>query len=278
MGDIIIFCMTIAIIIYLYYILFQNRSSLSLYLTSTGGNKPKVYNIKPWISFSFTCIYITIGILVGIIVFNNESDKGILIRVLVAINTSLFILLFILIIYFFIVIAIKEIIAMRDKSINTVLIYSIITFIILSYQLFISSIEYSEAFVGASIILYIMNIFSIGRIIIIILKKKVSVKSIWCISIINLLFAIFSLTNIAFQLQSMYQGICYSGQFKSWMDALYFVVITFFTVGYGDLYPTHILSKILSMVIIITGFAFSTICVSAVLSATFEHFANKENK
>lgn len=278
MGDIIILCMTIVIIMYLYYFIFKNRIFLSRYLASTGGNEPKVYKIKPYLVFIFMLIHFIIAVVVGILVFTNENDKGYLIRIFVSINVALFIISLLWAIYFMLVIGLKEIIAMSDKMMNIILIYSVIVVSILFYQIFSESIEYPEAFVCGSIILYIINILSIGRIVNIILKKKVSVKSIWCISIINISFVIVSLTNIAFQMQNIYDFDCYSRELESWGDALYFVVITFFTVGYGDLYPVSELSKILSMVIIITGFVFSTICVSAVLSATIEHFAATNKK
>lgn len=278
MGDIILLSMTIIIITYLYYFIFKNRIFLSIYLTSTGGNKPKVYNINSYVAFIFMLIHFIIGLAVGIYVFKNEIDKGDFIPVLVAVNAALIIVLLLWAIYFILVIALKEIIAMSDKMINVILIYSIIAFLILFYQIFNESIEYPEAFLGSSIILYIINVLSIGRIVTIILKKKVSVKSIWCISIINISFVIIALTNIAFQLQSIYGSDCYSRELISWGDTLYFVVITFFTVGYGDLYPVEIIPKILSMVIIVTGFVFSTVLVSAGLSVTIEHFANINKK
>lgn len=278
MGYIAILCMTIVIIMYLYYFIFKNRIFLSHYLTSTGGNKPKVYHIKPYMIFIFILIHFIIGISVGTVVFKNEYDKGYLIRIFVAINAALFIVSLLCFIYFMIVIVFKEIIAMNDKMIKIILMYSTISLSILFYQVFNDSIEYPEAFVGISIILYIINALSIGRIINIIFKRKVSVKSIWCISIINISFVIFSLTNIAFQLQKIFGGGYYSSELISWGDALYFVVISFFTVGYGDLYPVRELSKILSIVIIITGFVFSTFLVSTVLSVTIEHFGNIDKK
>jgi voltage-gated potassium channel Kch len=41
----------------------------------------------------------------------------------------------------------------------------------------------------------------------------------------------------------------------SWLDALYFSVITLATVGYGDLSPTTPLSKIFTMAYILVGFS-----------------------
>lgn len=39
----------------------------------------------------------------------------------------------------------------------------------------------------------------------------------------------------------------------SFVDALYFTVVTFSTVGYGDIYPTSVASKIFSIVLIVIG-------------------------
>lgn len=39
----------------------------------------------------------------------------------------------------------------------------------------------------------------------------------------------------------------------SWLDALYFTVITMATVGYGDLVPVHTLGKIGAMILVIVG-------------------------
>lgn len=275
MGNAVILCMNIVIIIYSFKSIFDHRIFLSHYLTSTGGSKPKVYKIKPFVSIIFILIHFLIGTAVGILVFRNEIDKGNLIRLLVSINAGLFVIAVLCAVYFIVAIGLKEIISMGDKMIINILIYSTIVFLILFYQIYNGSIEYPEAFVSSSLILYMINALSIGRIVTIILKKKVSIKSIWCIAIINISFAIVSLTNITFQIQNIVGSDCYSRELISWSDALYFVVITFFTVGYGDLYPICDLSKALSMVIIITGFIFSTIFVSAGLSVTIEHFSNK---
>jgi len=45
----------------------------------------------------------------------------------------------------------------------------------------------------------------------------------------------------------------------SWLDALYFTVITLTTIGYGDLSPTQPISKIFTIIFIIVGLGvFST--------------------
>lgn len=61
MGYIVICCMTLIIITYLYYYIFKNRVFLSRYLTSTGGNEPKVYRVRPSVFFAFMLIHLIIG-------------------------------------------------------------------------------------------------------------------------------------------------------------------------------------------------------------------------
>lgn len=61
-------------------------------------------------------------------------------------------------------------------------------------------------------------------------------------------------------------GVAFYTYFERWsfIDALYFSVVTLATVGYGDLHPTHDVSQIFTMLYILFGvglvlFVFSTI-------------------
>lgn len=92
-------------------------------------------------------------------------------------------------------------------------------------------------------------------------------------AIIHFSFAVIALSNTVYEIQQVYPGDSYSRIINSWGDALYFVVITFFTVGYGDLYPVCEITKIITMIIVLTGFSFTAVFVSAALSATIEHFS-----
>ncbi len=278
MGDILISLLTICIIGYLFYLIIKNRHFIFRYISSTGGNEPvDITFSKPGILL-FTIFNIVIAVLSFICIMHYYHGSWDAIRVCTSIVLSLILVLMLWIFAFMIVICIKEIVSMKDNIITTIIICSFISFTILLIQVLTDSIEYADAFVIYSCILYVMNILSIGRIVSIILRRKVSVKSLWFISIINITFIIMSLTNIAYQLKNVYRSGVYSRDLVSWGDSLYFVVITFFTVGYGDLYPTCELSKILSMVIIITGFVFTAIFISAALSATIEHFSERSEK
>lgn len=62
------------------------------------------------------------------------------------------------------------------------------------------------------------------------------------------------------------------GHIESWkrFDALYWSFITATTVGYGDIRPTYRTSKVLSILIALTGLVFTGIIVAvAVRSATY---------
>ena len=62
------------------------------------------------------------------------------------------------------------------------------------------------------------------------------------------------------------------GRIESWkrFDALYWSLITATTVGYGDIRPSYRTSKVLSVLIALTGLVFTGIIVAiAVRSATY---------
>jgi Ion channel. len=274
MDSIVILMLTMGMLLYFFQKLWSSREYLSKYLSTVGGKKATVSRPKPIIWIPLFIIHLLIGLFVGYIIFMKESDGRIVFRLLQAIIVALIFLLLLFIFYFIVVVIIKELISMNDKTINFILIYSFLSDGILFQEIITKGIEYPKGFLWSSLVLYMVNIYCIGRIIWSIFKKKVLVKSIWSIAIMNISFVILSLANITYEIQHVYPTACYSRTLTSWGDALYFVVISFFTVGYGDLYPTCEVTKILSMTVILSGFTFTAVFVSAALSTTIEHFSN----
>ncbi|WFR56868.1 potassium channel family protein [Anaerocolumna sp. AGMB13025] len=278
MDDILILAMTMIMLLYFFREIWKNRLYLLKYIATVGGKSSAAVHVKPAVLIPVAIFHGVLFIAVGVVIFLNDSEGRIAFRLLISSILSLICLLLLFLLYFLVVVIIKEIVSMKDKTINCILIYSGVSFCILFGQLITRSIEYPKGFIWISAVLYVVNIFGIGRIIWTIFKKKVLVKSIWSIAFMNISFAIFALSNITFEIQNVYPTACYSRELTSWGDALYFVVITFFTVGYGDLYPVCEATKILSMITILSGFTFTAVFVSAALSTTIEHFGSIQKK
>jgi len=270
--------MTIAMLFYFFRTIWKNRNHFAKYIATVGGKKAVIVPVKPFQWVLIVVIHAIIGILIGYEIYEKVSDGSIIFRILLSSIVIMISLLLLFLLYFIVIVILKEIISMKDWTINSLLIYSVVSCGILFEQIFSNRIEYPKEFLWVSAVLYMVNIYGIGRIIWSIFRKRVLVKSIWSIAIMNITFAILSLSNIAYVIQMVYPTACYSRTIISWGDALYFVVISFFTVGYGDLYPVCEITKILTMIIIISGFTFTAIFVSAALSATVEHFANITKK
>lgn len=278
MENIIILLLALGLLVYFIKSILKNRKHLMKYLSTVGGTKPSESNPNPVFWIPFLIVHGILGIFIGYLVYRRASDGNMIFRLLLSVIVTMFVLSLLYAFYFMVLVIIKEIMYTRDVMINLILVYSIVTSSILFWQISYKSIEYPMGFLWISAVLYIANIFSIGRIIWTIFKKKILVKSIWSIAFINTSFAIIALSNLAFVVQRVYPVPCYSRTINSWGDSLYFVVITFFTVGYGDLYPVCETTKILTMIIILSGFTFTAVFVSAALSATIEHFGNMDKK
>ena len=278
MDDVFILLITMVMLLYFVQIIWSGRKYLMKYLSSVGGKKPTDIRINPIIWIPFVVLHGIIGTVVGIIVYRKESDGLVSFRILLSIIVALVFLALLYAFYFFFTVIIKEVIYMNDRTINCILIYSVLSCIILFSQIQRNDIGYPKGFLWISGVLYVVNILGVGRIIWTILNKKILVKSIWSLAIINTSFAIIALSNLVYEIQAVYPTPCYSRTIKSWGDALYFVVISFFTVGYGDLYPIRETTKLLSMVIILSGFTFTAVFVSAALSATIEHFGDTHKR
>ncbi|BCN32658.1 ion channel [Anaeromicropila herbilytica] len=278
MSSIIILLMTMGILAHVFQKIWKSKNYLLKYLSQVGGQKTKVLRLKQSFYVPFITIHCIIGIVIGYFIFKKDSDGEFAYRVFLSAIVALSFLLILLVVYFCLFVVIKEIICMKDTTINIILSYSIVSFAILFTQILTKNIDYPKGFIWISVVLYAVNLFGIGRVVMTIFKKKVLVKSIWSIALMNITFIIIALTNIAYEMQHVFKTPCYSRVLTSWGDAFYFVVISFFTVGYGDLYPVCETTKILSIVIILSGFTFTAVFVSAALSTTIEHFGSMEKK
>ncbi len=65
----------------------------------------------------------------------------------------------------------------------------------------------------------------------------------------------------------------------SFLDALYFTVITLTTIGYGDLVPTTDLAKVFTIVFVITGVGFILAFLNFIVTRTVkDRVQGKENE
>lgn len=274
MVSILILLLTMGMLLSFFQAIWKSRRHLIKYLSTVGRDKPVHVQFKPYVWIPFLVVHGVIGIAIGYSIFIHETDGRFAFRLLLSIIAAMISLLLLYGFYFIMTVIIKEILSMKDWTINLILSYSLITAVLLFSQIFTNRLEYPKGFLWISGVLYIVSLYSIGRLIWMIFKKKVLIKSIWSIAILNFSFAVIALSNFVYMIQSVYPQETYSRPINTWGDALYFVVISFFTVGYGDLYPVCETTKVLTMIIVLTGFSFTAIFVSAALSATVEHFSN----
>jgi voltage-gated potassium channel len=64
-----------------------------------------------------------------------------------------------------------------------------------------------------------------------------------------------------------------TGDFKSFWDGVWWSAVTVTTVGWGDIYPTSVASRILAIVLMVVGIAFL-----AVLTATIASYLVKTDR
>ena len=242
--------------------------------------KGKTLDFKIWqlIVFVISQVFIVFAIVRRLFeeVYKYVSDNYI-----VAVKISTYLIIFI-ILYFivgYILYSTKKIYKylykIEDKNTKTDLLVSY--FIISMYMtiLILFPEKFSEIYkiglVGVGIS-YILNLKVLLRVIrspeIIEVKienaSKIKFTDVSVVAIILLIMVIFSL----------YLGVCFinSGDIgvytnnPTYYDLFYYTVITFSTIGYGDICPISPVAKFMSMVISFTSFICLTIFVSSILS------------
>ncbi|MBW2972132.1 potassium channel family protein [Candidatus Woesearchaeota archaeon] len=60
----------------------------------------------------------------------------------------------------------------------------------------------------------------------------------------------------------------------SWLDSAYFTVITITTIGYGDMFPTHTVSKVFTMFFVFTGVGMFLFAISIIAERYFTRRVN----
>lgn len=64
----------------------------------------------------------------------------------------------------------------------------------------------------------------------------------------------------------------------SWLDAIYFTVITLTTVGYGDLAPTRAVTKVIVVVLVLVGIGLLVVFVERVARLATEDAVERRTK
>ena len=242
--------------------------------------KGKFYGLKIWqgIMFMISQAFIIFAVVRRLFeeVYKYVSDNYI-----VAVKISTYLIIFIIL--YFIVGYIsysskkiyKYLYKIEDKNTKTDLLISY--FIISTYMtiLVLFPNKFSEIYkiglVGVGIS-YILNLKVLIRVIrspeIIEVEiengSKIKFTDVSIVAIILLIMVIFSL----------YLGVCFinSGDIgvytnnPTYYDLFYYTIITFSTIGYGDICPISPVAKFMSMVISLTSFICLTIFVSSILS------------
>lgn len=102
-------------------------------------------------------------------------------------------------------------------------------------------------------------------------KTRLTIRNIWKVTLLILIFFILTLTFLSYAgflyLPGAYQTA--DGTFTL-LDAFYHIVITFGTVGYGDIVPTCAYTKLVSIATVFTSILCITIMLSTALSLTKE--------
>ena len=215
------------------------------------------------------------NILISIIIMFLETEKGLieyfsLFAVINKINISLFTIEYILRIY-------SITYADNKKRIRYALSPYMVIDLIAILPFYISLFNMDFGFLRALRIIRIFKLFRLSKfaqfdnLISDILKEK---KEEFIFIFIALLILVLTLTPLVYYAEKDAQP----EMFSSMAATMWWAIITFTTVGYGDMYPVTILGRILTAFVSFLGIAFYAIPGSIFTSALLEKINEKKRK
>lgn len=222
------------------------------------------------ISYIFICSFCS-----SLFFFLTKNFSLILSAILVLPLSLFLIYIFYYIIYFFSTILIK-IIDVGAFSLNSIfsLIYINLGLVYITYPFDTTFFIQTIAFILSCINLFICYILLLNTLRFI-LKNILSYTNIfnhhnlWKVALL-IIFTFLSILTLCCYIGNIYYPNAYSVDTLTIFDLFYYVVITFGTIGYGDISPTCMYTKAIAILIVFTSIGCISIMLSSFLSVTHE--------
>lgn len=254
--------------------LFVHRQMVIGYLQKVGQTGKMELSTKTWYGIFIIMAIVGLGISIDLFFVFPVPNLPLRILSILLVWELISALLFLVFACFFILL--KELWLVRDHFVNGILIYSLITLGLQAIQFRISQIESAPASMLISAVAYLLNMICIFHILSGVFGKKVYIKNFWSTIIINMIFIVMELSNLVYLVQHISVGKCFDQPISSFADSIYYVLISFFTVGYGDLFPVSTLAKFISLIIVFTGFLFTAVFIGVAMSVTLDRIQEKK--
>lgn len=219
------------------------------------------------ISYIFICSFCS-----SLFFFLTKNFSLILSAILVLPLSLFLIYIFYYIIYFFSTILIK-IIDVGAFSLNSIF-YINLGLVYITYPFDTTFFIQTIAFILSCINLFICYILLLNTLRFI-LKNILSYTNIfnhhnlWKVALL-IIFTFLSILTLCCYIGNIYYPNAYSVDTLTIFDLFYYVVITFGTIGYGDISPTCMYTKAIAILIVFTSIGCISIMLSSFLSVTHE--------
>lgn len=172
----------------------------------------------------------------------------------------------------------------KQRRLNVIFSFCAVILLLLILNFYITNA--SEKIFGFSLIIsnlffcYLLIAFSLYHLLQEATRKgtKLSLHNLWKVAFLEIFFFLLILSMLSYAgylfFSDAYQ---ITGGGYSLFDAFYYVVVTFGTVGYGDVVPMNFYTKFIAILIVFSSIACLTIMLSSLLSVTHRSRKDKEN-